>query len=144
MCPSVAAPGQGSFTAHSVRFPPVAVNTRQAKHGDMLLTVLAQVALAQNPLAVTHPRAIPRPVFHADDYPFAARRHGWQGTVIADLTISARGTVDKCDVVKSSGYKLLDDSTCYILVKRANFIPREARAETRSQTFFEHPQSIGE
>ena len=89
----------------------------------MLLALFAQVALAQNPLAVTHPKPIPLRIIHADDYPFQARRHGWEGTVVADLTISARGTVDKCDVVKSSGYKLLDDTTCSILVKRARFHP---------------------
>jgi protein TonB len=89
----------------------------------MLLALLAQIAVTQNPLAVTHPQAFRIPVFHADDYPFQARRHGWEGTVIADLTIGVRGTVDKCDVVKSSGYKLLDDTTCSILVKRARFHP---------------------
>lgn len=89
----------------------------------MLLALLAQVALTQNPLAVTHPKGIPLPVFYADDYPFEARQHRWAGTVIADLTINARGGVDKCDLVKSSGYKLLDDTTCSILVKRARFHP---------------------
>jgi protein TonB len=89
----------------------------------MLVALLAQAALAQNPLAVTHPKALPFSVLYANDYPFEARRHGWEGTVIADLTISARGAVDKCDIVKSSGYKLLDDTTCSILVKRARFHP---------------------
>jgi protein TonB len=89
----------------------------------MLLALLAQIALAQNPLAVAHPEALPLPVFYAADYPFEARRHGWEGTVIADLTIGTRGVVGKCDVVKSSGYKVLDDTTCNILVKRARFRP---------------------
>jgi TonB family protein len=106
----------------------------------MLLTVLAQVALAQNPLAATHTEAIPRPVFHADDYPFAARRHGWQGTVIADLTINVRGTVDKCDVVKSSGYKLLDDSTCDLLVKRAQFHPARDKGGNAVADIFRTPE----
>jgi protein TonB len=106
----------------------------------MLLTVLAQVALAQNPVAVTHPKALSRPVFYADDYPFAARRHGWQGTVIADLTINARGTVDKCAVVKSSGYKLLDDSTCDILVKRAQFHPARDKSGNAVADIFRTPE----
>jgi TonB family protein len=79
-------------------------------------------------------------VFHADDYPFAARRHGWQGTVIADLTISARGTVDKCDVVKSSGYEVLDNSTCDILVKRAQFRPARDKSGNAVADIFRTPE----
>lgn len=89
----------------------------------MLLALLAQIALAQNPLAVTHPKVIGRPIFHADDYPMEARRNLWSGTVIADLTINERGAVDECKIVMSSGHKLLDDTTCSILVKRARFKP---------------------
>jgi protein TonB len=89
----------------------------------MLFALLAQAALAQNPLAVTHPKALPFSVLYASDYPLEARRRGWEGTVVADLTISVSGAVDKCDLVKSSGYKLLDDTTCRILVRRARFHP---------------------
>lgn len=89
----------------------------------MFLGLLAQVAVAQNPLAVTHPKAIGGPIFYADDYPMEARRSLWSGKVVADLRISARGTVDDCKIVESSGHKLLDDTTCRILVKRARFKP---------------------
>ena len=53
----------------------------------MLLALLAQITLAQNPLAVTHPKATTGPIFHADDYPMEARRNLWSGTVIADLNV---------------------------------------------------------
>jgi protein TonB len=89
----------------------------------MLFALLAQVALAQTPLAVTHPQIIGGAIFHADDYPMEARRSLWSGTVIADLTINARGAVDDCKIVQSSGHKLLDDTTCSILLKRARFKP---------------------
>ena len=89
----------------------------------MLLVLLAQVALAQNPLAVTHPKIAGGPIFYADDYPMEARDNQWSGTDIADLTINARGTVDQCVIVQSSGHKLLDDTFCRILIKRARFKP---------------------
>ena len=106
----------------------------------MLLAFLAQVALAQNPLALTHPKAIPLRIIHADDYPFEARRHGWGGTVVADLTVSARGTVEKCDIEKSSGYKLLDDTTCSILVKRARFYPARDKDGSAVADMFQTPE----
>jgi TonB family protein len=89
----------------------------------MLLALLAQAAVAHNPDAVSHPRIVGGAIFHADDYPLEARRHLWSGTVIADLTINARGTVDDCKIVESSGHELLDDMTCTILIKGARFKP---------------------
>ena len=89
----------------------------------MFLALAAQVALVQNPLAVTHPKVVSGPIFHADDYPMEARRNLWTGAVIADLKINEHGTVDECTIVESSGHKLLDDTTCSILVKRARFKP---------------------
>jgi TonB family protein len=62
-------------------------------------------------------------MFSADDYPKEAMIHGWQGTVIAELTVSSAGRVSKCRIVRSSGYKVLDDKTCEILFERAKFIP---------------------
>ena len=91
----------------------------------MILAVLAQVALAQNPLAVTHPKITGGPIFHADDYPMEARNNRWSGTDVADVTINARGTVDQCKIVQSSGHKLLDDTFCSILIKRGRFKPAQ-------------------
>lgn len=106
----------------------------------MLVVLLAQVALVQNPLAVKHPTPIPLRLIHAEDYPLQARRHGWEGTVIADLTIDARGIVDSCDVVKSTGYKLLDDTTCGILIRRARFQPARDRDGNAVADVFRTPE----
>jgi protein TonB len=90
----------------------------------MLLVFLAPLAAAAvNPVATTHPKILTIPLFHADDYPLEARTKGWQGAVVADVTVNTNGRVDKCDVVQSSGYKLLDDTTCQILIERARFRP---------------------
>jgi TonB family protein len=93
----------------------------------MLFLILAQAALAQNPLAVTHPKGDRRPLFSSNDYPAEAARHGWSGSVVADLTIDWRGRVSKCKIVQTSGHAILDTKTCEILVQRAKFYPARDR-----------------
>jgi protein TonB len=58
-----------------------------------------------------------------DDYPIEAVQHRWQGTVVADVTISAEGRVNACKIVQSSGYDVLDAKTCEIMTNRARFMP---------------------
>ena len=41
-------------------------------------------------------------------YPAAARRNGWEGTVMLRLEISATGAVTKVEVARSSGHAILD------------------------------------
>jgi protein TonB len=41
-------------------------------------------------------------------YPKRAERNGWEGTVLLSLTINASGEVEKVEIVKTSGYELLD------------------------------------
>jgi periplasmic protein TonB len=50
-------------------------------------------------------------------------KNGWQGDVVADLTISPLGRVSACHIVVSSGHKVLDDATCDLMIKRAVFRP---------------------
>ena len=66
----------------------------------------------------------PKPaLFSADDYPPLARRNGWQGDVVADLTVGTDGSVKRCSIFQSSGYALLDQATCDIFRQRARFKP---------------------
>jgi protein TonB len=95
----------------------------------MLLLLLAQAAELA---AVVPPPRIGGPnvvsLFSTDDYPKEAAAHGWQGTVVAEVTVSPEGRVSACDIVQSSGHKVLDDKTCDILFARAKFIPaRDAK-----------------
>jgi periplasmic protein TonB len=62
-------------------------------------------------------------LFSLEDYPPEAMANGWQGTVIADLTISATGRARVCRIARSSGYRVLDVKTCEILLLRARFTP---------------------
>jgi protein TonB len=61
--------------------------------------------------------------FSVDDYPKEAIRHRWQGTVVADIAVSAEGRVSDCRIVQSSGHAVLDNKTCEIFFTRARFVP---------------------
>lgn len=89
----------------------------------MLLLLIAQAvsAASSSPTLVHNPDV--RFLFSADDYPAEAVRKHWQGTVQLNLTVGTDGRVADCAVVRSSGYQLLDDTTCKILEKRAQFRP---------------------
>jgi periplasmic protein TonB len=43
------------------------------------------------------------------DYPAAAARQGWQGTVLLRVRVLSTGKVDDVEVQKSSGHKILDE-----------------------------------
>lgn len=58
-----------------------------------------------------------------DNYPREAIRYGWEGDVVADLTISPHGRITSCKIVQSSGHQVLDDATCDLLIRRALFTP---------------------
>jgi TonB family protein len=64
-----------------------------------------------------------RTLFSAADYPVEALKNGWEGEVVADLTVSPEGRVTACAIVKSSGHDVLDQATCDIVRKRAVFKP---------------------
>ncbi|MFP4408514.1 MAG: energy transducer TonB [Spirochaetaceae bacterium] len=44
------------------------------------------------------------------EYPDSARRAGWAGTVVLELSIGRRGRVDEFELVESSGHEILDEA----------------------------------
>jgi TonB family protein len=42
------------------------------------------------------------------EYPVRARREGWQGTVVVQVVLSSNGTIKSLNLLKSSGYDILD------------------------------------
>ena len=66
----------------------------------------------------------PRGIFSANDYPAEAVRKHWEGTAVADLTIDPQGHVSACQIIQSTGHKVLDDATCDLITKRAMFDPK--------------------
>ena len=80
----------------------------------------------------------PRPVFIAkgaspigdpaswaltDDYPARDLDEGHEGTTVFHVTVGANGRVSGCDIVRSSGYRGLDQATCRAVTRRARFHP---------------------
>lgn len=58
-----------------------------------------------------------------DDYPVEALRNGWEGDVVIKLHVGVDGRAHSCRIVTSSGYPLLDNQTCYLMLVRARFAP---------------------
>ncbi|HEU5067135.1 MAG TPA: energy transducer TonB [Sphingomicrobium sp.] len=59
-----------------------------------------------------------------EDYPEAALEMNAQGTVFFRLTIGADGVVKDCQVTKSSGYSILDTTTCRLIMRhKLRFTP---------------------
>ncbi|MCC7394473.1 MAG: energy transducer TonB [Sphingomonadaceae bacterium] len=98
-----------------------------------MLPLLLMLAAADAPVAVEpaapHPPILAypdRPLVYFSDYPAAALREGRSGTAIAELTISNRGEVESCAIIRSSGHRDLDNVTCRALAIRAAFLPARA------------------
>jgi protein TonB len=86
----------------------------------MLLLFLAQAAALPQ---CGPPPPVDQPIFSYSDYPPEALRNGWEGSVVADLTVGQSGAVCACKIIKTSGHEVLDDVTCDLLVRRARFKP---------------------
>lgn len=58
-----------------------------------------------------------------NDYPTGELRLGHAGAVGFSLAIGVSGQVTGCTVTRSSGYPLLDETTCRLIARRARFEP---------------------
>lgn len=92
----------------------------------------ASIALAVSPallaacasMAGTAPVPVNWPwITNEPDYPSAAARRGERGTVHAVLMVNPSGRVASCAIEKSSGSQLLDEATCRMHRRRAEFVP---------------------
>lgn len=82
--------------------------------------------LPTNPFASSKgvaPRGSPSSWVTNDDYPAAAIRANQEGTVEFTLSVDASGRSTACAVTKSSGWPLLDQTTCSLIQRRARFTP---------------------
>ncbi len=61
--------------------------------------------------------------FSGDDYPAQALRERAEGTVKLRLFVTPGGRARACRILKSSGHRSLDTSTCRMLLTRARFRP---------------------
>lgn len=60
--------------------------------------------------------------FTSDDYPAEALRNHWQGDTSVELDVDEAGLPRACRVVWSSGYGVLDQRACDVLMRRARFL----------------------
>lgn len=85
----------------------------------MLLLFLLQFAGVTSSSSTSHVLGL----FSYHDYPPQAVNHHWQGMVGTELIVGTNGRPTACRVTQSSGYKILDDKTCKVLMSRAKFSP---------------------
>jgi protein TonB len=73
-------------------------------------------------IGASPPRHI-RGWLHNSDYPREAKDAGMEGTLTIIVTIEPNGRVSNCDVVRSSGSGLLDETTCRLVQERYRYRP---------------------
>ncbi|QNM81916.1 energy transducer TonB [Sphingomonas sabuli] len=88
------------------------------------LAAMSQIIIIGPPPAGPPPPESDGHIFSGHDYPADAMKNRWEGTVVVDLLIGADGLPKKCSIVESSRHKLLDDTTCALIMRRAKFIPK--------------------
>ena len=70
-------------------------------------------------------------VYRALSYPARAQQEGWEGTVKMSFIVNRDGSVDSVLVLKSSGYKLLDNNAIRAIRQAAPFPYAPTRLQIR-------------
>jgi len=65
--------------------------------------------------------------FPSPEYPTAARRNGYQGTVTIDIKVDQNGVIQSAEVFKSSGFSILDNAALQTVRKQWRFTPGKPR-----------------
>lgn len=71
-------------------------------------------------------------------YPYLARRRGWEGKVVLGLRIDRRGTIDSTEIAESSGHGILDRAALDALA-RVSRIPGAAERLGGAELYLELP-----
>jgi protein TonB len=100
----------------------------------------AQTVLQPDPIfqhgAMAQPAGDPSQWISVKDYPAAALSAHEAGVVAFKLEIDAAGSASDCTVTASSGSKILDRTTCSLMMRRARFIAgRNLRGEPMGATW---------
>ena len=110
--------------------PPIILNNPPPIVHSPPPPVLAPPVPPTPPVAPPTPARIISGTLSSADFPPAALRAGVSGTSRVRFDVSAAGRATGCEVVASSGYRILDDAACTILSRRLRFQPasRDGRA----------------
>jgi TonB family protein len=85
------------------------------------LAIVAMAAAA--PVDGPVPKANPKALISAEDYPASLAGRPPPGPVSVLLTVGPNGRVARCDVLRSSGAAALDAATCRLMISRSRFVP---------------------
>jgi len=84
------------------------------------------------------PNAMSAGRYPPPNYPLAALRNHYEGTVDIELRVDPSGTVTSVKLMRSSGYPVLDEAALQVVKTRWRFPPGEARYLTWSCSFELH------
>jgi TonB family protein len=102
---------------------------------NIIALVATLVAVSGTIQAKAAPWAVPKPDYDGaeplnkskwftfNDYPEEAVRNGQQGLVIVSFEVDLSGRAQNCRVMKSTGFRTLDELPCRLIIKRARFKP---------------------
>jgi TonB family protein len=68
----------------------------------------------------------PRPLVTSDDYPQSALNRREEGSAAIQVLINPDGRVENCTILISTHHKDLDDASCDLVKRRAQFTPATA------------------
>lgn len=73
------------------------------------------------------------------DYPLEAGEQGVSGTVGVRFVVDEQGRVPRCQITRSSGSRLLDETTCRLIMQRYRFRPgHDARGRPFASTIVQN------
>lgn len=103
------------------------------------IIVCVPSALADTPQAsppTATPLGSPGSWLNPGDYPATALRYGMTGITSFKMTVDATGKPNRCDIVESSGFDVLDRATCNRLMTNAKFSPPRDPADKPAEGTF--------
>jgi hypothetical protein len=101
----------------------------------MLWSVLASATQLSAPIPLHDYRW-----FSWQEMPFAVQAAGVPRVVFTKTTVAPDGSVQRCDVERSSGNSIVDSTTCAVILKKGIFRP--ARSANGSAIFGMHRQIV--
>src|SRR5438874_2528781 len=105
---------------------------------SLLTSLLVNAVIAATP-------ATPLPWYTFDDYPQKAFDREWKGNATFEVMVAPDGKPVSCAITQSTGYDILDRTTCFIAMHRARFTPArgpdggEVYGAYRSQVVWHRP-----
>jgi periplasmic protein TonB len=109
--------------------PPDVVVDLPVETSSAAITEVTNKPVAPAPTPAPKPEAVTAPFGRAGylnnpppEYPAAASRQGWEGTVVLRVRVLSNGKADIVEVQKSSGHKVLDEEAI-TTVRSWSFVP---------------------